>query len=695
MLVKGTRIGSVPALTYETTAAEPWAGVWGGVHVQRRLWAFPGYFPFIHDVVKDLRTLSNNKVEFDSAALKLIAEAESARQLWYESEESYVEGKTVELPLPEGYTFHGPPLFAHQRLGIAKTLASWRAFVFWDMGTGKTRTMIELFRLLKTRGEFRRALVLCPSVVLPTWERQVEDFSGGELKVVDLTYGNREKRLAEANGADVVLATYGIARVEMRSAYNELLPDKYKVRGVPSDKAIQKALDSIAKDDRKLHAEVVRRFQAGAPPSAIYQQVDYDIIVIDEGHTLGSHDSDVTRAVLQLSTKAARRYDLTGTPGDQPLKLYSQLLFLSPSLEKRPFWKFKQEHTVTDATNKYLIKAYKDLHVINAKVDPLATRMTKDECLDLPPVLTIDVPISLGPKQRARYNQLVEEMRATISRGPGTTEYDLVMAHGAARINKLLQISSGFTIIEPGKEICDGCEHLAGCLEKQIEPHTPSCKVSPQKTARIIDRDLENPKLDAFETLAEIALDGHPTNKVIVWAVFLPELDDLEALCKRRGWGYVRMDGTNTHRIKEIEAKFQTDQDCRVYIGQVASGIGITLTAANYTFYYSAPWDRVTYRQSFDRNNRAGQTRKITVYRLLGRDTVDELVYRSLKYKDNIAFTLTERITCSSCDRLAKCNQAEIRPFSKECKYPASAARPVARPGVIIDEAHLRKRRST
>jgi SNF2 family DNA or RNA helicase len=690
-VLNGSVLGSTPILTLSSDQLAPWDKVWGATYLQKEgKWAFPAYFPFVDWVVKDLTAVGSTPT--DASAEAFIRAARITGSLWAEAEAQYATKEEVILPLPKDHIFHGPPLFAHQRMGLAKAYAYYRMLLLWEMGTGKTRVIIELLRWLKAIGCVKRVLVVCPRVVLPTWERQVLEYGGGELTCIDLTHGDRDKRIQEANAADVVLTTYGIARSEYKSAVNHVLPEDWKVGGAASDKALKRKLTALAKANPALYDKTMKTLQTGGvPPSDIFTLIDYDVVVFDEGHVLGTYDSEVTKACLQLSTKAARRYILTGTAGNDPLKYYSLLRILHPWLEKRPFWQFKQHHTEQDPYNKYLILGWKNLHEINAKVNLIASRMKKSECLDLPPVVVSDVLFSLQPKQKVRYNQLVEEMSA--SESPFTRHLPVVdnatdntilsIAHGAVRVNKLLQITSGFLIIEPDKTICNGCEYLQGCVDSGINPYTKDCKVQPTYPPRKILRDVENPKLEVFKDLAENILEEDSSNKLIVWATYLPELDDLEAVCKENKWTYVRVDGSNTNKIASIEKEFQTNPGCRIYLGQVSSGIGVTLTAANYTIYYSLPWDRTTYRQSFDRNVRIGQTRHVTVYRLLGKDTLDEFVSRTLNYKDTLAYTLSEKVACAPCEWKTKCGIAEVRPFQPGCKYQSTVDRPVARAAIV------------
>jgi SNF2 family DNA or RNA helicase len=693
---------------------QPWAAVWGGRFSPALGWVFPAYPPLGLRSFEDLRRVA--AVDLDAEAWGYVQACRQAKEGVEDALGRYQRGDAVDLAVPDGFDFPVPP-FAHQRYGLARVLADWRAWLLWEMGTGKTAVIINLLRALKARGEHWRALVICPRVVVSTWSDEAAFHSAGQLRVVDLTRGDRQRRIAEANEADLAVVTYGIVRTEMRAACNDLLPEGFQLKGDYSDAAIRRTLKKLLVADRRLHDETVGRLKTVPMISGLYQQLDYNLIVADESHVLGDPNSETTKAVLQLSAKAARRYELTGTAADKPLQLYGQLQFLHPALEKRSYWAFRQDHVQYDPLNKHLVIGYKDMRVLNAKVEIVASRMKKADCLDLPLLTITDLRIQMGARQRRRYNELVEEMRATAPRlvervqqgftstieevpgmhgvifqeetypaGMDAREVLMELAHGAECVNKLLQVASGFLIVNPPRNECDGCEHLTACLEDEVRPHTRRCQKYPAPLVRKVLRDFENPKLEAFEELAGSIREQDPDAKVITWATYLPELDDLEELCCRKKWGYVRVDGSNTGRIAEHKARFRDDPAVWLYLGQSASGIGVNLTAANFTIFYSLPWNRIVYRQAFDRNYRAGQTRPVTAYRLLAAESLDEFVVHALQCKDDIAYTLTERVVCAACSQHLVCGEAGIRPFRRGCRYASDVIRPVAKPRTVKEQ---------
>jgi SNF2 family DNA or RNA helicase len=668
MRLRGIYVNYTPAFSLPTEQDGFWRLGFGSVK-RKGEWIYPAYYPFGEWALRDLRKL-DPKLELDTSAWPFEAELRDAATWVKRSEAEWAEGK--EVTLPKDWKFEIPP-YNHQRLGIIRMLYSKRSFFLWEMGTGKTRTVVEGVKFLRREGRFRKLLVIGPKVILPTWEREVGLWAPGELKV--LLWRDSDKHLPEkAAEADVVVATYGRAREEWASSQKE------------------------GRESR-------------------LQLIDYDSIVADESHYLGDFESQQTQACLELSSKALLRVLLTGTAADHPKNLYSQLRFLSPALMPYSWTEFQDKHLVYASQrkrekgeaftgkDKHLVVGFKFLQELNARVDLVASRMRKADCLDLPEMTFVDVPFDLAPNQRARYNELVLQMRASEhpdmqfaeieADADGQVADDNVpspympqmmgIAHGASRVLKCLQVVSGFLINGPDMTICDGCPNVEHCAEKHIKPYTKKCEVVQTAPPKEIIRDIENPKAELFEDLLRNILDADSTNKVLCWASFRPELDDMVAICKKLGVGYVRVDGSNTDRIKEWEDEFQGNPKCRVYVGQVASGIGITLTAANYAIYYSLPWNRKQYNQSLERNNRPGQTRKMTVYRIIARDTFGEFIAKSLQFKESIAYSLTEQVACARCDRgnQERCAREQNHPFRRGCIYQDSVARPVAKATVV------------
>jgi SNF2 family DNA or RNA helicase len=192
----------------------------------------------------------------------------------------------------------------------------------------------------------------------------------------------------------------------------------------------------------------------------------------------------------------------------------------------------------------------------------------------------------------------------------------------------------------------------------------------------------DNPKLEMMtEMLQNILVE--PTHKCIIWAYFKEELNLIEETLKKEEIGYIRVDGSNSDKGPKLSVAFQNDPNIRVWLGQISTGVALTLTAATYMIYYSVSYDLGHYLQSIDRNYRIGQRNSVTVYRLTCENSVLEFLYRALDQKENIAASLTEKILCILCTRGLLCMAQGIRPFSPNCIFPNKVSRLITKPKLL------------
>jgi SNF2 family DNA or RNA helicase len=676
--LEGSIVNHTPVFVLRTRDTGEWRKAWGA-SPRKDDWIFPAYYPFGLRTLEDLGRFCPG-ITLDPSAAKWRAKLIEARALEEKAEKSWAGKQFSELPLPSGYKFFRSP-FRHQTYGVAVAYARWRKFFLWDMGVGKTGTVLELVRLLKALGEFEKTLIMCPPVVLSTWEREAKKVSDGEINVV-VWDGDwiSDRELRTRGWIPPRKDVKGTSRVPF-------------VREVLTERAASADLVVVSYPMARIEAQAAFKENRDNPLSVL----GFGMAVGDESHTLGDYDSQTTRAALEYSSRAGRRILLSGTAADHPKKLYPQLRFLAPGLLPLDYRGYQKRYLVKHPFNKHIVVGYSNLNELNEKVDLVASRMKKADCLeDLPPRTTTDVPFRLGPKQAKRYNQLVEEAKATadlfssrparvslrvltpedeesIAEGdyivPPVHKEDkayVAAAEGGVRVSKLRQVLSGFLHTSLDMTVCDGCDRMLKCVDRRVKPYTPACKITEPPPLETV-RDFENPRLDVCKALLSNILNNDETNKVIIWANFRQELDDLAALCTSLDVGFVRVDGSTGSKIRHLEDRFEADPSCRVWVAQSATGVGITLNAANYTIDYAPTWDRVHDKQKRDRNYRAGQTRPVTEYRLYADGTLDEFILATLAFKDDVAFTMLEKIRCTGCDHRARCAKEEIRPFQEGC----------------------------
>jgi SNF2 family DNA or RNA helicase len=301
---------------------------------------------------------------------------------------------------------------------------------------------------------------------------------------------------------------------------------------------------------------------------------------------------------------------LTGTPvANGPFDVYSQLKFLDEG-----YWKEKGfasyeafrtyfgvwEQAITGTGQRFnRCVRYRNLEQLHSLVQGIASRVTKEEVLDLPPKLYTKRYHELSSAQEAAYVALRDQLMMELDSGELLTT-ELVVV----RLLRLQQVLSGFLPTESG---------------------FPTWLVEPD----------DNPRL---KILKEI-LDEAPA-KVIVWARFR---NDVDLITNALGEEAVRYDGS-TSEEKRLEARerFQNDERTRYFVGNpAAAGEGLTLHAASTVVYYSNSFNLTHRLQSEDRAHRIGQRSPVTYVDLIAAKTVDEHIVRKLRHKLDLASKIT------------------------------------------------------
>lgn len=134
-------------------------------------------------------------------------------------------------------------------------------------------------------------------------------------------------------------------------------------------------------------------------------------------------------------------------------------------------------------------------------------------------------------------------------------------------------------------------------------------------------------------------------DKVIVFCEYTESISFLRAAFEGAGIGCVTLDGTMSDKARQRSVdEFQTNPQVRVFLGTTpASGVGITLTAANYVFFASLPWTPAMKRQAEDRAYRLGQRRDVFVIIPVIPGTIDEQILALLDHKTEIEADVVER----------------------------------------------------
>jgi SNF2 family DNA or RNA helicase len=147
-------------------------------------------------------------------------------------------------------------------------------------------------------------------------------------------------------------------------------------------------------------------------------------------------------------------------------------------------------------------------------------------------------------------------------------------------------------------------------------------------------------KLKILEKLLDdLKKEGH---RVLIFSQMTKMLNILEDLMIYKNYQYFRLDGsTNISDRNEMVTSFQTRDDIFVFLLSTrAGGLGITLTAADTVIFYDNDWNPTSDQQAMDRCHRIGQTKPVTVYRLVTKGTIEERILSIANQKSIIQETV-------------------------------------------------------
>lgn len=279
-------------------------------------------------------------------------------------------------------------LMPWQRAAVEKLKPTRVGGLFMEMGTGKTRTIIEIVK--QRSHKIDRVVWFCPVSLKDTVRLEI-------LKHTDCEdiYQFDDKTTAE-NMPDVRWVIIGLESLSSSNrvtfAVNELITEK-------------------------------------------------TFVILDESSYIKGHKAKRTERATFLTEKAKYRFVLTGTPLSQGVEdLFSQMKFLSPKiLGYRSWYTFARNHLEYSEKHPGLIVASHDTDQLAAKIAPYVYQVTKTECMELPGKKYRTKYCSLTSDQQYAYQMAKDKMLFEIDFDEEFKPYTIFRLYGA-----LQQISSGF-----------------------------------------------------------------------------------------------------------------------------------------------------------------------------------------------------------------------------------------------------------
>ncbi len=327
-----------------------------------------------------------------------------------------------------------------------------------------------------------------------------------------------------------------------------------------------------------------------------------DMIVCDESSKIKNAGTSQSKALHKMGKQTKYNMILTGTPiTNNPLDIFSQYKFLDEDILGSSYFLFRNRYAVMGGFQNHQIIGYRHLPELVEKVHEIAYRIKIEDAVDLPPFIDETRTITLEPKALAIYNQIQKDCYAELS-----GESEVTARNVLTQLLRLSQCTGGYIR-----------DDVTGDAQKVSEA-----------------------KLEALEDI----VDGcqEEGKKLVVFARFVPEIEAIEAMLKKKGIGYSLIYGATKDRTEQVK-QFQEDENIRVFIGQLqTTGMGLTLTAASVAVFYSLDFSYANYEQSRARIHRIGQKEKCLYIHLICKNTVDEKIMMALQKKGDIATLMVD-----------------------------------------------------
>jgi len=461
-------------------------------------------------------------------------------------------GFPAPAPIRSYYEWSGRYTPFHAQKEAAAFLSmNKRAFNLSELGTGKSLASLWAYDYLKSVGLLNKALVISPlSTLERTWADEL--FTHFPHLTFGVLHGTKDKRLKLlAHDFDVYIINHdgiGIIEPQLRT------------------------------------------------------RTDIDLIIVDEVAQCARNAATTRWKAINTVVnkhKAPRScWAMSGTPTpNSPTDAWAQCRLVVPNSVPPYFGRFKGQ-VMKQLSQFQWIPKPEATDIVREVMQP-AVRFTRDECLDLPPIMFETRDIKLTPEQSKAYKEMVEKMRTEAEEG------DITAVNEAVKMGKLVQIACGVIYANDGTEVTIPTE----------------------------------PRVAEVKSIIEAA-----EGKVIVFCPYVSSVKMLAAELAKDFSVEVIYGGVKKTERDRIFTAFQKSDEPKVLVAQPAAmSHGLTLTAASTIVWYSCITSNETFEQANGRINRPGQKMNNFVI-LLESTPIERRIYKRLRKKQKMQGALLDEV---------------------------------------------------
>lgn len=482
-------------------------------------------------------------------------------------------------------------LFDYQKVGVQWLweLHCQRAggIIGDEMGLGKTIQVLSFLGALHFSNMYKPSIIICPVTLLRQWRREAKKWYPSfhvEILHDSAQDSSYKKKQFQSDGSD-----YETTESDEEGS---LMPKSYK----KWDSLINRVM-------RNESGLLITTYEQLRILGEKLLDIEWGYAVLDEGHRIRNPNAEVTLVCKQLQT--VHRIIMTGAPIQNRLsELWSLFDFVFPGkLGVLPV--FEAEFAVPISVGGYanasplqVSTAYRCAVVLRDLIMPyLLRRMKADVNAHLPTKTEHVLFCSLTPDQRSSYRAFLASSEVEqIFNGDRNSLYG----------------------IDVMRKICNHPD----LLEREHAAQNPDYG-NPERSGKM--------KV-VTQVLKVWKEQGH---RVLLFAQTQQMLDILENFLIADCHTYRRMDGlTPVKQRMTLMDEFNNSPDIFIFILTTkVGGLGTNLTGANRVIIFDPDWNPSTDMQARERAWRIGQTKDVTVYRLITRGTIEEKVYHRQIYK--------------------------------------------------------------
>lgn len=462
-----------------------------------------------------------------------------------------------------------------------------------EMGLGKTLQCITLmWTLLKQspdagKSTIQKCVIACPSSLVRNWANELVKWLGPDAITPFAIDGKASK---------------------------EELVQQIKQWCIASGRSVVRPVLIVSYETLRLNVGELAQTPIG-------------LLLCDEGHRLKNGESQTFMALNGLNVQ--RRVILSGTPIQNDLSEYFALLnFANPGyLGTRNEFRKQFENPIlrgrdADATDEDRKKGDERLAELLGLVNKFIIRRTNDILSKYLPVKYEHVVFChLAPFQKDLYNHFIQspEIRSLL-RGKGSQPLKA--------IGMLKKLCNHPDLLDLPTDL-PGCENL---LPNDFVP----------KDARGRDRDVKvwySGKMLVLDRMLA-SIRANTNDKIVLISNYTQTLDVFAALCRSRGYGCLRLDGTmNVSKRQKLVDKFNDPEgpEFVFLLSSKAGGCGLNLIGANRLVLFDPDWNPAADQQALARVWRDGQKKDCFVYRFIATGTIEEKIFQRQSHKQSLS----------------------------------------------------------